>query len=50
MSQTERKVEVQRLAERGTWELFFFGAGERVQLDSLGVSWSVDGLYANPLA
>ena len=50
VSQAERKVEVQRLTERGTWELFFFGPGERVQLDSLAVSFSVDDLYANPLS
>jgi Uma2 family endonuclease len=50
VSQSERKVEVQRLTERGTWELVFFGPGERVQLESLAVSFSVDELYANPLS
>lgn len=50
VSQSERKVEVQRLNDRGTWELYFYGPGERVQLESLGVSFSVDELYANPLS
>ncbi|MFT3713306.1 MAG: Uma2 family endonuclease [Archangium sp.] len=50
VSQTERKVEVQRLTARGTWELFFFGPGERVQLESIEISFSVDDLYANPLS
>ena len=50
VSQSDRKVEVQRLNARGTWELHFYGPGERVQLESLEVSFSVDELYANPLA
>ncbi|MFZ5438385.1 MAG: Uma2 family endonuclease [Myxococcota bacterium] len=50
VSQSERRIEVQRLNERGVWELHFFGAGERVELHSLGVSLSVDAVYANPLA
>lgn len=50
ISQSERKVEVQRLTARGTWELFFFGPGERVLLESLEVSFAVDDLYANPLS
>ncbi len=50
VSQAERKVEVQRLNERGFWELHFFGPGERVELTSLGVTFEVDAVYANPLA
>jgi Uma2 family endonuclease len=50
VSQAERKIEVQRLNERGVWELHFFGPGERVELTSLGVSFAVDAVYANPLA
>lgn len=50
VSQTERRVEVQRRNERNIWELHFFGAGERVELSSLGVSFAVDAVYANPLA
>lgn len=50
VSQTERRVEVQRLNDRGTWELHFFGPGERVELASLDVSFSLDSVYANPLA
>lgn len=50
VGQAERKIEVQRLNERGVWELHFFGPGERVELTSLGVSLPVDVGYANPLA
>lgn len=39
VSQAERKIEVQRLNERGVWEL-----------TSLGVSFPLDAVYANPLA
>lgn len=49
VSQVEPRVEVQRLNEKGTWELHFFGAGERVALESLGVTFRVDAVYANPL-
>lgn len=50
VSQNERRVEVQRLSERGIWELHFFGPGQRIELTSLGVSVSLDAVYANPLA
>lgn len=50
VSQAERRVEVQRLNDRGTWELHFYGAGERVELASLGISFPLDSVYANPLA
>ncbi len=49
VSQTEQRVEVQRRNERGVWELHFFGPGEKLELSSLGVSVSVDAVYANPL-
>ena len=49
VSQSEQKIEVQRLNERGFWELRFFGPGERVELSSLGVSFLVDAVYENPL-
>lgn len=49
VSQSERRVEVQRLNERGVWELHFAGPGERFELTSLGLSLSVDAVYANPL-
>lgn len=50
VSQLEWRIEVQRLNERGTWELHFFGPGDRVELTSLGVSFTLDAVYANPLA
>lgn len=49
VSQSERRVEVQRRNERGVWELHFAGPGERYELASLGLSLSVDAVYANPL-
>jgi len=49
ISQNERRVEVQRLNEKGTWELHFYGPGEHVELFSAGVRFSVDAVYANPL-
>lgn len=49
VSLTERRIEVQRRNERGIWELHFFGPGEHVELNSVGVRLSVDALYANPL-
>jgi Uma2 family endonuclease len=49
VSQSERRIEVQRLNERGTWELHFFAAGEQLELTSLGVSFPLDDVYANPL-
>ena len=50
VSQSDRRIEVQRLNERGIWELHFSGPGERVELTSLGISISVDAVYANPIA
>lgn len=50
VSQSEPRVEVQRLNEQGIWELHFAGPGQAVELRSLGLSISVDRLYANPLA
>jgi len=49
VSQSTRLVEVQRRNERGVWELYFFGEGERVELTSLGISIAVDAIYSNPL-
>lgn len=50
VSQADRRIEVQRLNERGIWELHFSGPGERAELTSLGISISVDAVYANPIA
>jgi Uma2 family endonuclease len=50
VSQLERRIEVQRLNERGIWELHFSEPGELVELTSLGISFAVDAVYANPLA
>ena len=50
VGQTERRIEVQRLNAQGVWELHFAGPAERFELTSLGISLSVDAIYANPLA
>jgi Uma2 family endonuclease len=50
VSPADRRIEVQRLNERGSWELHFYGPGERVELTSLGISISVDAVYLNPMA
>lgn len=49
VSQAEPRVEVQRLNDRGIWELHFFGPGDRLELTSLGISVQLDAVYANPL-
>jgi hypothetical protein len=36
--------------ERGVWELHEAGAGESIELASLGVNLSVDAVYEDPLA
>lgn len=49
VSQDERRVEVQRLNEHGTWELHFYGPGDAVELKSLEATFALDAVYANPL-
>ena len=52
VSQREPRIEVySRDAERpGLWRYREAGPGQRVELPSLGVSFAVDAIYANPLA
>jgi Uma2 family endonuclease len=50
IAQDEPRIEVQRRNAAGRWEIHEFGRGERASLESLGVTLSVDELYANPLA
>ncbi|HEU4406528.1 MAG TPA: Uma2 family endonuclease [Polyangiaceae bacterium] len=50
VSQREPRIEVMRRGERGVWELHEAGAGETVELASLGVRLSVDAIYEDPLA
>jgi Uma2 family endonuclease len=49
VSQRARRIEVFRRNAVGRWELFEYGAAERVELESLGCRLSVDDLYRNPL-
>jgi Uma2 family endonuclease len=49
VSQTERRIEVQRLNAHDIWELHFFGPGQRVELTALDISFPLDAVYANPL-
>lgn len=50
IAQDGPRIEVQRRNAAGRWEIHEFGPGERASLESLGVTLSVDELYANPLA
>jgi Uma2 family endonuclease len=50
VSQREPRLELFRRNERGIWELHEAGAGETLELASLGVRLSVDTVYDDPLA
>jgi Uma2 family endonuclease len=50
VSQHEPRIEIMRRSERGVWELHGAGAGESIELASLGVRLSVDAVYEDPLA
>ena len=49
VSQAEPRIEVQRRAEGGRWELLEARPGETIELSSLGVRLDVAAVYANPL-
>jgi Uma2 family endonuclease len=49
VSQGEPRIEVQRRAESGRWELLEARLGETIELASLGVRLDVAAVYANPL-
>ncbi len=46
----EPRIEVYHRGESGRWELDEAGAGESIEITSLGVALSVDEIYADPLA
>jgi Uma2 family endonuclease len=50
VSQRERRIEVHRLNASGHWELHEAGAGESIELTSLGCRLAVDEVYRDPLA
>jgi Uma2 family endonuclease len=50
VSQHGPLLELYRRTDTGRWELLEARAGERLELAALGVSLSVDAIYANPLA
>jgi Uma2 family endonuclease len=50
IAQDEPRIEVYRRSARGGWELFEARSGERVELESLGVSLDVNAVYENPLS
>jgi Uma2 family endonuclease len=50
VSQRNPHIEVYRRNDADRWELFEFGAGQRVELASVGCSVSVDAVYRDPLA
>jgi len=49
VAQGEPRIEVQRRAQGGRWELLEARAGEMIELASLGVRIDVSAVYANPL-
>ncbi len=49
VSQSEKRVEVQRRNAAGHWEIHEFGPGEQAKLDSLSITLSLDNLYDDPL-
>lgn len=50
VDQAKKLIEVHHLVQPGRWEVRYFGEGQLVELASLGVSISLDAVYANPLA
>jgi Uma2 family endonuclease len=50
VSQSEHRIEVYRRNALGRWELSDARAGESFELVSVGVTLSVDAIYADPLA
>lgn len=50
VSQHDPRIEVHRRNEAGRWELYEAGAGESVELASIGCRLNVDDIYRDPLA
>jgi len=50
VSQSERRIEVQRRNANDRWEIYEFAAGQQAALESLGIVVSLDALYRDPLA
>lgn len=50
VNHARHQVEVFRRNEAGRFEQFVFGAGEAVELASLGVTVDVDAVYEDPVA
>jgi Uma2 family endonuclease len=48
--QREPRIEVHRRNEAGRWELYEAGAGETIELASVGCRLSVDDVFRDPLA
>jgi len=49
IAQHEPRIEVHRRNEFGRWELYEAGAGESIELASVGCQLSVDDVYRDPL-
>lgn len=49
VSQAERRVEVYRWNERGRWELAVEARSGEVPIEGLGVAFTVEEIYADPL-
>ena len=50
VSQKEPRIEVFRRKDDGHWDYFDVGAGETLDLTSVGARIAVDAVYADPLA
>jgi Uma2 family endonuclease len=50
VSQREPRIEVHRRNEAGRWELYEAGAGESIELASVGCRLNVDDVFRDPLA
>jgi Uma2 family endonuclease len=50
VAQRGRRIEVVQRNDAGRWELYEAGAGEVVELASVGCSLAVDDVYRDPLA
>lgn len=49
VSQHQPRIEVLRRSEAGHWELYEAGAGQQIELASIGGSVDVDDVYRDPL-
>ena len=49
VKQDEISVELRRLNDRGVWEIYFYGEGDEIRLESIGFDFPVSLLYEDVL-